>query len=100
MAARKQCYDCAIEMMESSDDLTVNQQEIVEALMERYPKKSWNSKTVGSYMKPLVSSGMVLRVRKRVLGIMATYYTLDMLKYKETPKETHVATGQADNGRI
>lgn len=98
---RKQCYDVALELMETAEDHTVNQNEIVETLSDRFPRKSWNCKAVGGLLKPLVSSGLVLRVRKRVLGTMATYYTLDLFKYKETLMETHDVDGrQEDDGSI
>lgn len=94
---RQQCYDVALELLETSEDHTVNQNQLVEALSERYPRKSWNCKAVGGILKPLVSSGLISRVRRRVLGTMATYYTLDLFKYKETLMETHELDGRQEN---
>jgi len=76
-----------LEALDEGEELA--QDTIVSALNQRYPRKEWNTKTVGSLLVPLVSKGTINRVRKRVLGTMATYYSLCLFKYEETPTDTH-----------
>ena len=85
---RQQVYDVALQILEEAGE-SVAQQTIVDALREQFPKNNWSCKTLGGFLKPLVSRGTIIRERKRVLGILATYYTLALFKYEETPLETH-----------
>ena len=82
---RMQMYETTLEYLQEKEE--INQNELVEHLNEKHPRKEWNTKAVGHYLIPLVSSGVILRERKRVLGIMGTYYTLGFFITEGTPTE-------------
>ena len=84
---RMQLYETTLEYLQENDE--INQTELVEHLNEKHPRKEWNSKAVGHYLIPLVSSGVIMRERKRVLGIMGTYYTLGFFITEGTPTEQY-----------
>jgi len=97
---RQQVYDAAMELIEGTPD-GINQQAIVDLLRQRYPRNDWSCKVVGGFLKPLVSNGTINRVRKRVLGIMGTYYSMGLFMYEETPTETHdMDAGQGNPPRL
>jgi hypothetical protein len=84
---RTQLYETTLEYLQENE--TVNQEQLVEHLNEKHPRKEWNAKSVGHYLIPLVSSGLIMRKRKRVLGIMGTYYSLLLFNTKGTVEGTH-----------
>lgn len=84
---RMQLYESTLEYLQENE--VVNQEQLVEHLNEKHPRKEWNNKSVGHYLIPLVSSGLIMRKRKRVLGIMGTYYSLLLFNTKGTGDGTH-----------
>jgi len=80
-------YEETMALLEEND--VINQQTLVEHLNEKYPRKEWNTKQVGRFLIPLVSSMLIHRKRKRVLGMMATYYSLQTFNTKGTATEQH-----------
>lgn len=84
---RIQVYESTLEYLQENE--VVNQEQLVEHLNTKHPRKEWNNKSVGHYLIPLVSSGLIMRERKRVLGIMGTYYSLLLFNTKETSTEQH-----------
>ena len=84
---RMQVYESTLEYLQENE--VVNQDQLVEHINGKHPRKELNNKSLGHYLIPLVSSGLILRERKRVLGIMGTYYSLLLFNTKETVEETH-----------
>ena len=85
---RMQLYETTLEYLQENETRSIKT-ELVEHLNEKHPRKEWNAKSVGHYLIPLVSSGLIMRKRKRVLGIMGTYYSLLLFNTKGTVEGTH-----------